>query len=63
MIDTSSEQHRHACEIRFVISLPSASKRKAFLDGVEQKRGKAAADRLRDDVETEWMRTHPRAAA
>lgn len=52
-IDTSSEAWRHECEVRFVVTLPSHVRRKDYLDGVEVKRGKVAADRLRLDA---WER-------
>jgi hypothetical protein len=54
----SSEQHRHECEVRWLAALPSNDRRKKYLEGVKQKRGKAAADRLRVDA---WnlMRGNP----
>lgn len=51
---TYSEEHRHACEVRYVVSLPDKHKRRAHLDAVEKLRGKAAAQRLRDDVLKAW---------
>jgi len=59
MIDTSSEEHRHSCEARYVANLPNNERRKAYLDGVAAKRGKAAADRLRLDA---WSIMRERAA-
>ena len=57
MIDrgpTWTEAHRHACEVRYVMGMPTRDQRAGFLDGVERRRGKPAADRLRDDVATAW---------
>lgn len=47
---TWTEQHRHECEVRHVGTLPGHEARREYLDGVERKRGKAAADALRADV-------------
>ena len=41
-----TEDHRHACEVRYVQSLDGAAQYR-FLQGVAKQRGKAAADRLR----------------
>lgn len=47
---TATEDHRHACEVRHVAALPSNGDRKRYLDGVENFRGAAAANRLRVDA-------------
>jgi hypothetical protein len=47
---TATEQHRHACEVRYVAKLPSHAQRRAYLEGVERQRGQGAAQRLREDV-------------
>jgi len=55
-LDTYSEEYRHACEIRFVLCMPTKERRAAYLALVETRRGKAAADRLRQDVLREWRK-------
>lgn len=46
------EQYRHECEVRDWISRTKGnhSELKRILDGVQRKRGKPAADRLRKDI-------------
>lgn len=51
-----AEEWRHACEVRHVLSLPTAADRRRYLDLVDDRRGKAAGQRLRDDVSREWLR-------
>jgi hypothetical protein len=48
---TWTEVHRHACEVRYVQCLDPHA-REAYLQGVERKRGQAAAQRLRADALT-----------
>lgn len=57
MPDRDSEAWRHECEVRYVINLPTAADRRRYLDGVEEQRGKEAADRLRADVMEMWNET------
>lgn len=52
-VDTTgceSEAHRHACEVRYVAGMRSDEDRRRYLDGVHQRRGKDAWQRLRQDV-------------
>lgn len=56
-VDTSSEEHRHACEVRYVASLPTKAARDRYLhgDGERRKplsdlRGAEAAERLERDA-------------
>lgn len=51
---TYSDEYRYQCEVRYVLAMPSAERRRAYLDGVQAARGKAAADRLRADVRLAW---------
>lgn len=51
---TWTEAHRHACEVRHVLALPSRGHRAAYLEAVAAKRGQPAADRLRADVQSAW---------
>lgn len=59
MVDTSSEAHRHACEVRYVMALPTRYERTRYLEGIEAKRGKPAAERLRADVMAAWQQRAP----
>lgn len=45
----SNEQHRHDCEVRFVLSLPFAERR-PYLELVGKRRGQAARDALEADM-------------
>lgn len=47
---TWTEQHRHECEVRHVLGLAGHEARREYLDAVERRRGKPAADALRADV-------------
>ena len=51
----ASEEWRHACEVRTVLKMPMVDRREYF-ERVEKMRGMGAANRLRDDVRTEWER-------
>ena len=53
-MDTNSEEWRHACEVRTVLSWP-ADKRSSFLDLVAKRRGAAAAQQLRNAVYRAWV--------
>ena len=48
-----SEQYRHACEVRDILSRPLMDRR-ALLADIEQKRGMEAAERLRSDMARLW---------
>jgi len=51
-----SEQYRHLTEVDMVIRMKTIEERREYLEGVETKRGKAAADRLRMDVLKGWKK-------
>lgn len=53
---TSSEDHRHACEVRAVIAMRRENKVRAhsYLAAVGKKRGPEAEQKLRDDVMQLW---------
>ena len=55
-IDTYSEEYRHQCEVRGVLKRRVADRLNAleYLNLVDEKRGKKAGDRLRNDVMTQW---------
>ena len=46
-VDSASEEWRHECEARAIAALPTLGQRRAWLDAIEHKRGKVAADALR----------------
>lgn len=50
-----SEAYRRACEARAVLVMPF-EKRRSFLFDVEKTRGKTHADKLRGEVQAEWLR-------
>jgi hypothetical protein len=49
---TYSEAFRHACEVRFVVGLPTHLDRHSYLAGILEQRGELAYKRLREDVWT-----------
>lgn len=49
-VQSQFEDHRHACECRYVAAMPAHARRGVYLDGVWQQRGKEAYLRLRADV-------------
>ena len=49
-----SEAYRHECEARAIANLPTLADRRAWLESLEQKRGKPAVDRLRDTMRALW---------
>ena len=53
-VDSSSEAWRHECEARAIAALPSLEQRRHVLRGVEEARGKAAADALRETMRKLW---------
>lgn len=53
-VDSASEDWRHETEARWVAARPSLSDRRMYLEEVENRRGKAAADRLRATMKQLW---------
>lgn len=49
MTRQQTEQHRHECEARHVLSLPFAD-RKPYLEGIGRRRGEAAKAALENEV-------------
>ena len=49
-----SEDWRHECEARHIAKLPTLADRRAWLEVIEHKRGKSAADRLRLTMGEIW---------
>jgi hypothetical protein len=55
-LESYSEQYRHECEVRMIINMSSKEARREHLNGIEVKRGKAAADRIRTDLLKAWRK-------
>ena len=51
--DTSSEQYRHECEVRYLASLPLQTRRKV-LGLIGDARGAEAQKRLQDELTILW---------
>lgn len=49
-----SEAWRHECEARAIYALPTLDERRARLETIERKRGKAAAEALRATMMEIW---------
>lgn len=49
-----SEEWRHECEALHIARLPTLPERRAWLEAIEHKRGKAEADRLRLTMGEIW---------
>lgn len=58
-VDSSSEEWRHTCEAVAITKLPSTGMRRAWLEDLERRRGKEAADRLRDTIKALWAQRQP----
>lgn len=53
-VDSASEDYRHETEARAILALPTLADRRAWLEQIEHKRGKAEADRLRQTMGALW---------
>lgn len=53
-VDSASEAWRHETEARHIARLPTLADRRAWLETIEHKRGKDAADRLRVTMGEIW---------
>lgn len=53
-VDSASEEWRHESEARAIAALRPLDVRRAWLEDVERKRGKAEADRLRATMDRLW---------
>ena len=56
LMDKSSGEYRHACEVRWIVGLGSMQAMKEYMDRVQIRRGENAANKLRDDVRAEIKR-------
>lgn len=50
LVGTWSEQHRHVCEARRILSLPSREARKEWLAAIEKRRGVQARSALETTI-------------
>lgn len=55
-VENTSEAWRHQCEAVAITKLPSTGMRRAWLEDLERRRGKEAADRLRETIKALWAR-------
>lgn len=53
-VPSDSDEWRHECEARAIAKLPGLAQRRAWLEDIERKRGKAEADRLRATMRALW---------
>ena len=53
-VDGGSEEWRHETEARYIAARPTLVERRLYLDEVERRRGKDAADRLRETMAELW---------
>jgi hypothetical protein len=53
-VPAESEDWRHECEARAIAALRTLAERRAWLEDLERKRGKAAADQLRQTIAALW---------
>lgn len=53
-VDSASEDWRHETEARMVVDRPTLADRRAYLEVVERRRGKAEADRLQATMGEIW---------
>lgn len=53
--DTSSEQYRHECELRYIASM-KLSERRRYLGKVLEKRGVVALDKLKEALTELWKK-------
>ena len=58
-VDSTSEAWRHECEARAIAALRTLDERRAWLESVEKRRGKDAADRLRQTMKALWGARKP----
>lgn len=53
-VGSDSEAWRHECEARAIAALPTLADRRAWLEALEKRRGKLAADALRETMRWLW---------
>jgi hypothetical protein len=60
-VSSHSEAWRMECEARWILKLPSLDERRAWLQGLEKRRGKTHVDQLKATMRHLWAQ--PRATA
>lgn len=58
-VDSASEEWRHESEARAIAALRTQADRRIWLEDIERKRGKAAAERLRATMKALWEARKP----
>lgn len=53
-VDSATDEWRHECEARAIAALPTLGDRRAWLETLEKRRGKTAADKLRATMRQLW---------
>lgn len=53
-VPSDNDAWRHECEARAILSLATLADRRAWLEMIEHKRGRAEADRLRETMKSLW---------
>ena len=53
-VDSASEEWRNETEARAIAALRTLDERRAWLEAIEKRRGKPAADRLRETMKQLW---------
>ncbi|MDT7834978.1 DUF7696 family protein [Aquabacterium sp. OR-4] len=59
VVDSASEAWRHECEARAITMLPTLADRRAWLENLERRRGRAAVDALRATMRALWEARKP----
>ena len=54
VVCNTCESWRHECEAKAITALPSTHERRAWLEAIEAKRGKAARDALQSTIKELW---------
>lgn len=53
-VDSASDEWRHECEARAIANIPGLAQRREWLENLEKRRGKPAADRMRVTLKALW---------
>ena len=54
VVDSASPEWLHQCEAQAIAALRTLDERRAWLEAIEKRRGKPAADRLRETMKQLW---------
>lgn len=58
-VASDSPEWRHECEARAIAALPTLAERRAWLEGLERRRGPAAVESLRATMRQLWEARKP----